>query len=236
MTIVIPAYNEQDNIKRIPIELLFFLEKMPITYEVIIINDGSTDNTLNEAKKISIENRNLKIIQHDTNLGLAESLRTAIEHTQGNLVVFLDADFTFHPSEIEKLYEKYIEKNCDCIIGSCFNAGNISVPFYRLVLTKVVNKMYRMLLETKISAITPIFRLYKTSVLKQLKLVSQGFEISAEIFFELIKEKKHLEEIPVKLTTRIYDKSKLQVKKELANHIKILTRIIWWKIKNNAKN
>lgn len=210
---------------------------MPITYEVIIINDGSTDNTLNEAKKISIENRNLKIIQHDTNLGLAESLRTAIEHIQGNLTVFLDADFTFHPSEIEKLYEKYIEKNCDCVIGSHFSIiGNASVSSCRLILSKGINMLYRMLFGTKISAITPIFRLYKTSVLKQLKLVSQGFEISAEIFFELIKEKKHLEEVPVKLTTRIYDKSKLQVKRELANHIKMLTRIIWWKIKNNKKN
>ena len=106
MSVVIPAFNEQENIKRIPKELLPVLNKMIIKYEVIIIDDGSKDDTAKEVQKIIRKYRNVRIVSHRKNMGLAEATRTSIKHLKGNIAVFLDSDFTFHPREIPKLYAK----------------------------------------------------------------------------------------------------------------------------------
>lgn len=166
-------------------------------------------------------------------MGLAEGTRTGIRHLKGNIAVFLDSDFTFHPREILKLYSKYKETGCDCVVGSHFSSGGkTDVLFHRLVLSKGVNKLYGVLLGKNISAISSIFRLYRASELKKLRLKSKGFDICAEILVKLLQQKKHIEEVPVRLTTRIYGESKLDNKKEFVNHVKMLTKLAAWKIKN----
>ncbi len=230
ISVVIPAYNEEDNIKRIPKELLTVLDRMPIKYEVIIIDDGSTDKTYHETSIIAKKCKNIRIVKHKENIGLAEATRTGIKNVKGNITVFLDSDFTFHPREIPSLYKKYTETNCDCVVGSHFSPkGNTDVVFHRLILSRGVNKLYSMLLGKKISTISSIFRLYKSKELKKLKLNSKSFDVCAEILVKMVNNKCHIEEVPVKLTTRIYGESKLDNKKEFINHVKMLSKIAKWK-------
>ena len=234
MSVVIPAFNEQENIKRIPKELLPVLNKMSVNYEVIIVDDGSRDDTAKEAQKIIRKHRNVRMVSHKKNMGLAEATRTGIKHMKGGVAVFLDSDFTFHPREIPKLYAKYKETGCDCVVGAHFSSkGSTDVVFYRMILSKGVNTLYSTLLGQKISTISSIFRLYKTSELKKLKLKSNGFDICAEILVKMLQKKKRIEEVPVKLTTRIYGESKLNNRKEFINHIKMLSKVSGWKIKRS---
>ncbi|HLC77319.1 MAG TPA: glycosyltransferase family 2 protein [archaeon] len=232
MSVVIPAYNEEQNIKRIQDELMPVMKSMPLTYEIIVVDDGSTDNTYNEALKISKTNKKVRIVRHKRNMGLAAATRTGIKSSRGNISVFLDSDFTFHPSEMPKLYKKYKETGCDCVVGSHFGpSGDPDLLFHRLVLSKGVNKLYSTFLGKKISTISSIFRLYKTAEIKKLKLNSKGFDICAEILVRMIQNKCHIEEVPVRLTTRIYGESKLNNRKEFVNHIKMLSKVASWKIK-----
>ncbi len=235
ISVVIPAYNEEYNIRRVPRELLPVLTKLPVKYEVIIIDDGSTDKTYDEAVKISKKYRNVKVVRHSKNMGLAGGTRTGIKHVKGNLTVFLDSDFTFHPLEIPKLYKRYVETNCDCVVGSHFSSkGGTDVLLHRLILSKGVNKLYSTLLGKKISTISSIFRLYRTRELKKLRLTGTGFSICAEILVKMIKNKKRIEEVPVRLTTRIYGESKLNNRKEFINHVRMLSKIVSWKIKGES--
>ncbi len=232
LSVVIPAFNEQENIRRIRKELIPVLKKMPLNYEIVIVDDGSTDNTYNEAFSIAKLYKNVRVVKHPRNMGLAEATRTGIKHMKGNIAVFLDSDFTFHPREIPKLYKKYRETGCDCVIGSHFGSkGSTEVLLHRLVLSRGVNTLYSSLLGKNISTISSIFRLYKSTEIKKLKLTSKGFDICAEILVKMVKNKNHIEEVPVKLTTRIYGESKLNNRKEFVNHIKLLTKVASWKLR-----
>ncbi len=227
MSVVVPAYNEAQNIRRIPGELIPVMKKLGIKYEIIIIDDGSRDGTLAEARKIAARYKTVRVVKHPRNLGLAEGLRTGIKHMRGNVAVFLDSDFTFHPREIPKLYRKYRETKCDCVIGSHFR-GSTDVAFHRLFLSRGVNKLYSLLLRKNISTVSSMFRLYRTEELKKLKLTSTGFSISAEILVKMLQNKCRIEEVPVKLTTRIYGVSKINNRKEFVNHVKMLSKIARW--------
>ena len=104
-----------------------------------------------------------------------------------------------------------------------------NIPFYRIFLSKGINVLYSMLLRQKIASISSIFRLYKAKDVKKLKLEATGFDINAEILFQLIKEKKKIVEVPVTLGNRKHGISKLNIKKEMFNHLKMLKKIFVWK-------
>lgn len=232
MSVVIPAFNEEENIRRIPSELLPILDGMGIGYEVIIIDDGSRDSTSEEVDKISKLHKGVRLVRHEENMGLAEATRTGIKHARGNITVFLDADFTFHPQDIPKLYAKYRETHCDCVVGSHFiSKGSTEVELHRLILSRTLNFLYSLLLGKKVSTISSIFRLYKTEALKKLNLTSKGFSICAEILVNMLRDARHIEEVPVKLTTRIYGNSKINARKEFMNHMRMLLRIFAWNVK-----
>lgn len=231
LTVAIPACNEQDNIKRIEKELMPVLEKL-MKYEILIVDDGSTDSTAQEVRKLQRRYKSVRLVSHGRNLGLGCATRTAIRHACGNIMIFLDADFTFHPREIPKLLERYRKGDVDCVAGSQFGEGGNTLPAKRLVLSKGVNVLYQLLLGKKLTSTSSIFRLYKTDQLRQLRLSGEQFSICAEILFKLMLDKRRVEEVPVLLTTRIYGESKIRNARETKNHLTLLSRIALWRFRH----
>lgn len=234
LTILLPAYNEEQNIPLLKNDLFPYLEELQRDYEVLIIDDGSTDKTLEEAQKLkTIFKDKVRIIKHTTNKGLGAAMQTGIQKATKNLLIPLDTDLTFHPKQIQHLLSAYEAHDVDCVIGSALmhREGTRGVITHRLFLSKMVNILYRILLRKKIYAISSIFRLYKTKDLQELKLKSQGFNINAEILFQLLQKNKKILEVPAVMTTRKFGESKLNTKKEIKNHCKLLRDILLWKLR-----
>jgi dolichol-phosphate mannosyltransferase len=235
LTVIYPAYNEEENIKRIPRELLYYLDKLHMSYEVLVIDDGSKDHTAAETKKLIKKYPQIMLVQHAKNQGLGMAVRTGIKHARGIYTVTIDGDFTFHPRQIKNLFTVLKKSRVDCVIGSPTLLGyEKDVPFYRIFLSKGVNVLYMILLGKKITAVSPIFRLYKTKQLKELNLHTTSFDINAEILFKLLQNHRTIIEIPAKLTTRRYGVSKLNNIREIKNHLKLLWRMLLWKMDLNV--
>ncbi len=231
ISIVIPAYNEADNIKRLDNELIKILNKERYVYEILIVNDGSNDDTLVESEKLAKKHHSVRVIKHNRNMGLAAGIITGIKNAKNPLLITLDADLTFHPKEIKKLMKKYRETGADCIIGSQYcKGGEDTLSIKRWVLSRGVNFLYQIFLGSNVTSVSSIFRLYKTQQLKKMNLVSTGFSINSEILINLIKNKARIYEVPVRLTTRIYGESKINNYKEFRNHINILSKLFLSKI------
>lgn len=231
LTVAIPACNEEENIKRIDEELMPVMKNIGMPYEILIIDDGSKDNTAEEVRKLQKKYKNIRLIQHGRNLGLGAGTRTGVRHARGSLLVFLDADFTFHPREIPKLIKKYKNGDYDCIIGTQFGkGGKTKMQKHRKFLSKSVNTLYRILLGRDITTMSSIFRLYKRSALKGISMKSNNFDICAEMLFDMIKKNCRVVEVPVTLTTRIYGESKLNNMQEIKNHLRLLTKIAKWRL------
>lgn len=232
LSIIIPCYNEEENLKTYNRELFPHLNKLKTKYEVVLVNDGSKDKTLEEMNKLKKKNKNIKIVNYSPNGGLGHAVKQGIKAANGDLAVTLDSDLTFHPTLITKLLERYDKGDVDCVIGSPTLAGyDKSVPLYRIFLSKSANMLYWIILGKKITAVSPIFRLYKTEKIKNLNIESNKFEINSEILFKLLKNKCKVTEIPATLTTRKYGVSKLNNRKEIVNHLKLMAKMLVWKFK-----
>lgn len=231
LTIAIPACNEEENIKRIGKELIPVMKNIGMPYEILIVDDGSTDGTAEEVRKLQNKYKFMRLVQHGRNLGLGAGTRTGIKNARGSLLVFLDADFTFHPREIPKLIEKYKSGDYDCVIGTQFGkGGKTRMQAHRKFLSKSVNTLYRILLGRDITTMSSIFRLYKKTSLRGVSMKSNSFDICAEILFDMIKKNRKVVEVPVTLTTRIYGESKLNNMQEIKNHLKLLAKIAKWRL------
>ena len=237
LSIILPCYNEEKNIKQIPTVLIKELDELKISYEIIAVNDGSRDDTYEKLKEIQKKYPMIKIVNHERNKGLASAIKTGIENINGKLTVTMDADFTFHPKQIKNLLKRFNEGDVDVVIGSPNLAEGYSkdIPKYRIWLSNIGRLLYNFALDEKITAVTPIFRLYKTSQLKGIELNPTptprgGFSINAEILAKLLLQNKRVAEIPATLTVRKYGESKINNLKEIITQLGLVSRIMWWRM------
>lgn len=231
ISIVVPGYNEEENIKTYD-KLLIPEIKYLKNFEIIIVNDGSTDNTLEEAKKLMKKHKFVSLVSYEKNMGMGYAMKQGFKKTKYENTVVLDSDLTFHPRYIKDLLEAKNKTNADCVVGShlMMEHGAENVPLFRLMLHKSINYFYYILFNRKVYTISSIFRLYNTKDLKEINIESNGFNINAEILFKLIQKKKKIVEVPAKLTKRVYGESKINLMKEAKNHIILILKIFRWKL------
>ncbi len=232
ISIIIPLFNEAENARLYP-ERLFpvagpIMERYGETCEYILVDDGSRDTTLDELNKLKERQKNVVVVPHGVNKGMGMAVRTGLTYCKGDLVIMMDSDLTYRPEDIEKLLAAYRATGADCISASPYRgkdlAKEISSPF-RLFISKSVNFLYRALLHDDLTCVSAIFRLYNKGALDELTLESNNFEICAEIISKLILNGKSVHEIGVKVYTREFGESKLNVKKEVVNNLRILSKI-----------
>lgn len=232
ISFIIPLFNEAENARLYP-ERLFpiagpIVERYGETCEYILVDDGSSDTTLDELNKLKMMQKNIVIVSHGVNKGMGVAVRTGLANSKGDLVIMMDSDLTYRPEDIEKLLETYRKTGADCISASPYRgkdlSAGISSPF-RLFISKSVNYLYQVLLQYDLTCVSGIFRLYKKKALDELTLESNNFEICAEIISKLILNGKSVHEVGVKVYSREYGESKLNVKKEVVNNLRILSKI-----------
>ena len=113
---VIPVFNEQESLDKFYLRLVAALKKLNKTYEIIFVDDGSTDSTLPIAKKIASGDKNVRILSFRINQGKAEAMTLGFQKAKGDVVVTLDADLQDRPEEISKLLKK-LSEGWDCVSG-----------------------------------------------------------------------------------------------------------------------
>jgi len=143
-SVIIPAYNEEETVARAIRETAAVFNPLKETYEIIVVNDGSTDATAETAEALRSEYPFLKIEHHEENRGKGEAVRTGVNAAAGEYVVFVDADLATHPSEV-KAFLPYIGRD-KIVIGSRTADGAIvstAEPLYRIVGGRFINFLVR---------------------------------------------------------------------------------------------
>lgn len=232
LSVVVPCYNEEDNIKRFEDELIGELVQLGMPFEIVAVDDGSTDATLELLVGMAERFDNFRVVSHKENSGLGAAIRTGIGAAKGEWLVTIDADLTFHPKQIKLLVERMKCQDVDCVIGDPkANGYSKDIPFYRIAISNIGSLIYRLAIGRNVSSVTPIFRLYKTEQLTKLALSTTGFGINAEILSKLIIDKRATAEIPVVLTNRQFGYSKLDNIKEMRRQLYLASKIVLWRLK-----
>ena len=210
LSIVIPAYNEQaileDHLKII-VDYMISLDKYK--WEIVLVNDGSTDSTAEIADRLELEYEQLRVIHHPLNLNLGHAIQTGFRNSKGEIIVVLDIDLSYSVDHIERLVDKQIETFADVVLASCYmRGGKVSnVPYYRAVMSKMANKFLRFAAQDKYYTYTSMVRAYKSVFIKNLNLKTRDYEINPEILYKAMILRARIEEIPAHLNWTLQKKA-----------------------------
>lgn len=202
ISIVVPVYNEATNILSKGQLLFNTCESLGLTFEIVLVDDGSTDASHAELLKLKACCRNIEIVHYSPNRGLGYALRRGFAHARGDSIITIDADLSYGPEHIPILLgELEKDPSLDLVIGSVYMPGGThsNVPAWRLWLSKIGNKVLSIALRNKISTITCVLRAYRASFIKSLALFSDGKEIHLEIIEKALALGCHMKEVPAHL-------------------------------------
>jgi dolichol-phosphate mannosyltransferase len=222
LSIVIPMFNEADNVEITLNQVEEALASFQGDYEIVAVNDGSLDNTLEILSKVAEKNEKVKIVSYPRNIGRGMALRQGFTNARGKIVVSIDADLSYDPHYILDLTKTLSsEQDIDFVLASPYMPGGgvQNVPLLRLWISKLGNKILRLAMPNRIYTSTGIFRAYRKRVLDSLELESDGKEIHLEILSKAIALGFRVKEIPAVLTGRKKGKSKFKFKKTAVSHL-----------------
>lgn len=240
---VLPCYNEDKNITDL-IEAWRQQEAKLLSknnmLRLLIVNDGSNDDTLSIATKIAEQNNNIIVINHEVNKGLGEALNTGINYVikQNNVkyMCIMDGDMTQHPLYIHSMIEKLEAEELDCVIASRYRPGSKveGLAFFRKFLSFGARVIYTMKLSIpKVRDYTCGYRLYKVSALKALSkrygisiLKEQSFACMLELLIKLSRENMKIGEVPFVLKYQLKKgQSKMNIIKTIKKSLDMIIRM-----------
>ncbi len=219
ISVIIPMFNEEENVLK-TLDCVNDILKKYDDYEIIAVDDGSYDKTFELASKYSSSNSKIIILHYSINKGMGLALRTGFEKAKGNVVVTIDADLSYDPDYIPKLIEE-LDDATDIVIGSQYMAGGKTedIPFIRLFVSKMANRIVGYAMVDNISTVTGILRAYRKEVLDSIELESNGTEINPEILAKAKAIGFNIKEIPVTLKARKLGKSKVRFRSTTVSHL-----------------
>lgn len=202
LSIVLPCYNEEaiiyGNINAI---IQYLNSKITYNWEIVIINDGSTDKTGKIADEFEDYYSNIRVFHHPVNLNLGNALQTGFCNSHGDIIVVMDIDLSYSVDHIGKMVDKMVETSCDMVIASPYmNGGKVTdVPFARRLMSKWLNRFMRFSAQEKYYTFTGMVRAYRANFIKNVNLKTKDYEINPEIMYKAMVLRAKIFEIPAHL-------------------------------------
>ena len=226
---VIPAYNEEKSIGQVIEQTTQVLDSLQVPYEIIVVDDGSIDNTSRVASTYKTT-----VISYPQNRGKGYALRQGFKQAQGEIIVTIDSDGTHKPKEIPDLVTP-LYNGTDIVAGSRF-LGRTSDS------TTQLNRIGNYFFNTTINALTRKhvtdsqsgFRAIKKQVLDRMNLNSTGFEIESEITVKGLKNGFKFQERPITTEKRHYNLSRVKILRDGQRILKTIIKSSFSKIERQT--
>ena len=225
LSVIAPVYNESDIIDESLNRIITDVKGFCKNFEVIVVDDGSTDDTVVKLSHLEKELKEIRVLRHDVNRGLGAAIKTAVKKCRGEIVVTLDVDLSYSPSQIPNLLS--LIGSCDMVIGSPYrNEKDMKAPIIRKLASRVQNKMYSTLLRTNLSCMSGMFRAYKKEVLRCIEIEHERYDSQLEIVIKAIKKGYKVGEVPAVNNWPQNRKSKVVLIREIPNSLRLLIKLM----------
>lgn len=233
LSIVVPCYNELDNVQKLVDEFLpvaIGLAENQET-EIVFVDDGSRDGTLEALQQSFQPDPSVKLSyvfkRHMTNLGLGAALRTGLTASSGTHIVTTDSDGTYKFANIPALLGLLTEE-VDIVTASPYHPqGKVAgVPAYRLLLSKGSSVIYRILVDWRIHTYTCLFRAYQRKVVEKISFEANGFLGGTELLVKSMLAGGQVVEFPAVLYSRVFGQSKAKIVRTILAHLRFQLRVL----------
>jgi len=219
ISVVIPAYNEEENIEGILLRTDKALEALNLPYEVIVVDDGSTDKT-----RFLAEKHKVTVISNGNNQGKGYALKRGLQKVRGGLVITMDADGSHRPEDIKRLV-KQLMNGADVVMGSRFlsKLEKDSTKKLHIFGNKLFNLLIRILTKQYITDSQTGFRAFKKKVLEGIEITCNGYAVETELTVKTLKNGCIVREEPITFEKRKKGSSHLN---PLSDGFKIFKTIV----------
>lgn len=225
LSIVMPAYNEEESIIETIDQIEEAFSKVAIDHEIFIVNDNSKDNTLQVLEALSQKYPSVKYETNHGPNGFGYAVRYGLDRFSGDCVAVMMADLSDSPYDLIRYYTTMVEGNYDCVFGSRFIKGGkvIDYPFVKKVINRIANSIIRIVMCIKYNDTTNAFKLYKKEVIEGVKpILSPHFNLTIELPLKAIIRGYSYTVLPNSWTNRKYGVSKLKIKEMGSRYFFIL--------------
>ena len=228
LSVVIPAHNEAGSISKTIADLVRTLEHESIDYELLIVDDLSSDETLRLVAEIGAGNPRIRGIASHLPRGFGYTVRAGLERYDGDAVVIVMADGSEAPADLIK-YVRLLEEGYDCVFGSRFVAGAQvdGYPLLKLTLNRIANLFIRILFRHGYNDTTNAFKAYRREVIDTVQpLLSNHFNLTVELPLKAIVRGHTYAICPISWTNRKEGVSKLRVQ-EMGSRYLFIVLYVW---------
>jgi len=225
LSVVIPAYEEEENLK----DLLPKIKKnlLGISHEILVIDTQKKRDKTDQIAKIN----KVKYINRKPNNSYGTAIRTGVEEAKGEFILFMDADGSHEPVYIPKLLQ-YVDQYDIVSASRYIHGGKTDNPHILNLMSLILNKTYAFILEIPMKDISNSMKVYRSNDLKAVNLVSNNFDIIQEIIIKISSLRKcKIKEIPFYFKKRVEGKTKRNLVKFIFSYITTIYKL--WRFKKN---
>ncbi|MFV1967413.1 MAG: glycosyltransferase family 2 protein [Pirellulaceae bacterium] len=207
LSVLVPAYNEENTVGEV---LRRVLSLGDILREVVVVDDGSTDNTADNVQRIAADDDRIRLFRQPKNAGKTAAIRRALAEAQGEVLIVQDADLEYDPAEIPDVIAPILAGNADVVFGSRFLVRRATrvLYFYHYLANKALTFLSNLLTNRNMTDIETCYKAFRAGVIKPLELRSSGFGMEVEITAMVCKTQARTYEVPISYYGRSYREGK----------------------------
>ena len=207
LSVIIPCFNEEKTIETVIQKVLDVGIK---DIELIVVDDGSVDETSKKLTELSKQNKIIHIT-HQKNLGKGAAINSAIQRISKEIVIIQDADLEYNPNDYYGLLLPFFEANADVVYGSRFLGGQKYSRihfFWHYLANKLLTFLCNIFTNLNMTDMETGYKLFKKDVIKSIKIEEKSFGVEPEITIKLSKKKFKFFEVPISYNGRSYEEGK----------------------------
>jgi glycosyltransferase involved in cell wall biosynthesis len=206
LSVVVPVYNEAATLGEVVGKLL----RVPCLFEIIIIDDCSTDGTAEAARQLASSHPQVRVIHHDRNSGKTAALRTGFALTTGEIVIVQDADLEYDPADIFGVIEPILAGHADVVFGSRFLVRRAArvLYFYHFLANKFLTFLSNALTNLNMTDVETGYKAFRGDIIRNMVIGSTGFGFEVEVAAKIAKLKVAIYEVPISYYGRTYAEGK----------------------------
>ena len=206
LSVVMPAYNEENTLERVVRKVL----DIPFLYELIIVDDCSSDGTPEIAKALALEDNRITYIRQAKNEGKTAALKTGFSLTKGEIVIVQDADLEYDPGDIADVIEPILMGHADVCFGSRFMVKRATrvLYFYHYVANKGLTFLSNCLTNINLTDVETCYKAFRGDIIRQMTITSSGFGFEIEVTAKVAKLGCAIYEVPISYYGRTYAEGK----------------------------